>query len=48
MSEVSRHAMSRFLHYVECMGPREWVWVLVAVAIFGLFSMRGFGSRSQY
>ena len=39
------HVIMRFL---DRMGPQEWLIVLAAMIVVGLFCMRGFGSRSQY
>jgi hypothetical protein len=44
MSQLLQQATRVFDHA----GRQEWFVVLLAVAIAGLFFLRGFGSRSQY
>jgi hypothetical protein len=36
------------LRYIDHMGYWEWLWVLGAMVVVAMFSMRGFGSRSKY
>lgn len=34
--------------YLDHLTMREWFVVLLAVVLWGLFCMRGFGSRAKY
>lgn len=36
------------LRVIDRMGTQEWLLVLGGMIIFGLFCMKGFGSRSKY
>jgi formate hydrogenlyase subunit 3/multisubunit Na+/H+ antiporter MnhD subunit len=44
--------MSQWLDQIgrlaQRMGPTEWLFVLIGVALAGLLFLRGFGSRSGY
>lgn len=40
--------MNEIMYYVNRSNAQHWLLVLIAVVVIGLFSMRGFGSRSQY
>lgn len=42
------HFMNEIMYYVNHSNAQQWLLVLIAVVVIGLFSMRGFGSRSQY
>ena len=44
MSEIV-HQLARWFNRS---GSQEWVIVLAAVLVIGLFTLRGFGSRSDY
>ncbi len=36
------------LRVIDKMGTQEWLFVLVVVIVFGMFCLKGFGSRSKY
>jgi hypothetical protein len=36
------------IHQIERFSPQDWLMILMAVALWGLFCMRGFGSRAKY
>lgn len=38
----------QILRVIDRLGPTEWVLVLGVVIVIGFFSMKGFGSRSDY
>jgi NADPH:quinone reductase-like Zn-dependent oxidoreductase len=42
------HVLAELMYYVNRMGPQQWVLVLGAAIIVGVFCLRGFGSRSNY
>ena len=42
------HYYHEAMRVIERMGPQEWLLALLAVVLWGLFCMRGFGSRSSY
>jgi hypothetical protein len=39
---------NHLMNWLENMGQREWFAVLAVVILVGYFSLRGFGSRSNY
>jgi len=36
------------LHMVEGFDRRQWTFLFCAMVLFGVFCMRGFGSRAHY
>ncbi|MCE9605353.1 MAG: hypothetical protein K8U03_10685 [Planctomycetia bacterium] len=36
------------MHWVVTLNMRDWFWILLGCVVFGVFSMRGFGSRNKY
>ena len=36
------------LRYLDRFNEHQWIWLLFAIVLFGLYCMRGFGSRSNY
>jgi hypothetical protein len=42
------HLYRDLTHYVQHMGPEEYVLLLALAIVVGLFCMRGLGSRSKY
>lgn len=36
------------MQWVVRLNMRDWFWVLIGCVIFGVFCMRGYGSRSSY
>jgi len=36
------------MHWVVTLNMRDWFWVLIGCVAFGVFCMRGFGSRNSY
>ena len=36
------------MHHIERFSPQDWLLILMGVALWGLFCMRGFGSRAKY
>ena len=50
-SEMSSHIFYYFnmlLRYFDRFNEGQWLWLLLGLVVFGLYCMRGFGSRSQY
>ncbi len=52
---MSRHLISQFwdgyylcMRMIEGATMQDWLVVFCAVVLFGLFCMRGFGSRAKY
>jgi hypothetical protein len=41
-------AYSISMRYLERLAPQDWWLLLLLVVLWGLFCMRGFGSRSSY
>jgi hypothetical protein len=37
-----------YMNLIYRVGAWEWFGVLIAVLLFGLFCMRGYGSRKEY
>jgi hypothetical protein len=42
------HLWREIVHYIDCLGPREWFLIMAAMIGVAVVCMRGFGSRSQY
>ena len=42
------HYYRQIVHFLERLGPQEWVMILAAIIVVGLLCLRGFGSRKQY
>jgi hypothetical protein len=36
------------LRYFDRFNEHQWLWLLIGIVLFGLYCMRGFGSRSNY
>jgi hypothetical protein len=42
------HVYRQVSHFIERMGPQEWILVLAVIIFIGCLTLRGFGSRSKY
>jgi len=42
------HYFNALLRYFDRLDHHQWMLVLIGIVLFGLFCMRGFGSRSKY
>ena len=42
------NALSSVSRFASRLDRQEWMYVLYGVVVFGLFCMRGFGSRKNY
>jgi hypothetical protein len=47
-ASVIRQAYLSAMHWVVTLNMRDWFWILLGCVVFGVFCMRGFGSRSSY
>jgi len=45
---VIRQTYLSVMHWVVTLNMRDWFWILLGCVLFGVFCMRGFGSRSSY
>lgn len=45
---VIRQAYLSAMQWVVTLNMRDWFWVLIGCVIFGVFCMRGYGSRTSY
>jgi hypothetical protein len=46
--QVFYQAYVTAMQWVVRLNMRDWFWVLIGCVAFGVFCMRGFGSRNSY
>ncbi len=47
MRFISNFFYSTF-HYFDRLNSHQWLWLLIGIVFFGVYCMRGFGSRAKY
>jgi len=47
MRFISQYINSTLL-YFDRLNSHQWLWLLIGIVLFGLYCMRGFGSRAKY